>query len=30
MRESMFFEEPPTFEEILTVVAAFEREINGS
>lgn len=28
MRESMFFGEAPTFEEILTVVAAFERRFN--
>lgn len=28
MREAMFFDEPPTFDEILTVVAAFEREFN--
>ncbi len=28
MRESMFFGEPPTFDEILAVVATFEREFN--
>jgi hypothetical protein len=30
MRESMFFGDAPTFEEILTVVAAFERRFNAS
>ena len=29
MREAMFFDEPPTFDEVLAVVAAFEREFNG-
>ncbi len=28
MRESMFFEEPPAFEDILAAVAAFEHEFN--
>ena len=29
MREAMFFDQPPTFDQILAVVAAFEREFNG-
>lgn len=29
MREAMFFDQPPTFDEILAVVAEFEREFNG-
>ncbi len=29
MKDVMFFDEPPTFDKILTVVAAFEREFNG-
>ena len=28
MRESMFFGEAPTFDDILTAVAAFERRFN--
>ena len=30
MRESMFFGEAPTFDDILTVVAAFERRFNAT
>jgi predicted nucleotidyltransferase component of viral defense system len=30
MRETMFFEEPPAFEEILRVVADFERNFNST
>lgn len=30
MRESMFFAEPPSFDEILTVVADFERQVNDA
>jgi hypothetical protein len=29
MKEAMFFDQPPTFDQILTVVAAFERDFNG-
>jgi hypothetical protein len=29
MRKEMFFEEPPTFEEIMTTVRQFEEEINN-
>jgi hypothetical protein len=30
MREEMFFEDPPTFDEILAVVQQFEEEFNRS
>jgi hypothetical protein len=29
MRESMFFGEVPTFDEVLAVVAGFEERFNG-